>query len=128
MPPSEQPSYVNGMAVLDGDVDPAELLGQLQAIESARGRQRGTRNAARTLDLDIIAIDAIVRASPDPILPHPRMHERAFVLRPLLDVAPDWYHPVSGLTARAMLASLPSQDVHPIPAKPLALAIQATTD
>ncbi len=128
MPPSGQPSYVNGVAALEGDVDPTELLSQLQAIESAYGRQRGVRNAARTLDLDIVAIDSIVRAAPDPILPHPRMHERAFVLRPLLDVAPEWRHPVFGRTARALLDQLPPQNVRPISGEPLALARQAAAD
>ena len=96
-------------------MDPASLLHALQAIEDAHGRMRSVLNAARTLDLDIVAMDGIVRASPDPVLPHPRMHERAFVLMPLLDVAPDWVHPVLGLAAATLLARLPPQGIHPLP-------------
>ena len=63
-------------------------------------------NAARPLDLDLIAMDGLVRAAPDPVLPHPRAHLRDFVLRPLCDVAPDWVHPALGLSAAALLARL----------------------
>ena len=94
--------------------DPAELLARLMAVEMACGRQRSVPNAARTLDLDIIAIDGLVRAAPDPILPHPRAHLRAFVLAPLADVAPGWVHPVLGRTAAALLAGLPPQDILPM--------------
>lgn len=106
-PPSGQPPYVNGVARLHGAADPAALLAALQAIESAAGRVRSVANAARTLDLDIAAMGATIRTAPDPVLPHPRMHARAFVLRPLLDVAPDWRHPVLNRTAAALLAALP---------------------
>ncbi len=115
MPPSGQPPYINGVARLEGAaggaVDPAALLAALQAIEQAHGRVRGAPNAARTLDLDIIAMDGLVRMAPDPVLPHPRMHQRAFVLAPLLDVAPDWVHPLLGQAARALLDALPDQGV-----------------
>ena len=113
VPPSSQPPYVNGVARLDGDADPANLLHALQAMELAHGRERSVPNAARTLDLDIIAIGILVRAAPDPVLPHPRMHQRAFVLRPLLDVAPKWRHPVLGVSARALLDGLPEQRIRP---------------
>ena len=69
-------------------------------------------NAARTLDLDIIAIGGMVRTAPDPILPHPRAHLRAFVLLPLMDVAPTWVHPLFGKTAEELLADLPPQGVN----------------
>ncbi len=114
MPPSGQPPYINGVARLDGVADPARLLAALQAVEAAHGRQRSVPNAARTLDLDIVAMGGLVRAAPDPVLPHPRMHERGFVLAPLLDVAPEWTHPVLGRTARDLLAMLPDQGVRPI--------------
>lgn len=110
VPPSGQPNYSNGVARLEGEADPAALLRALQAIEAAHGRQRGVPNAARTLDLDIVAMGGLVRRAPDPVLPHPRMHERAFVLRPMLDVAPEWRHPVLGLTVQAMLDALPPDD------------------
>lgn len=114
MPPSGQPPYINGVALLEGEVDPALLLAALQALELGHGRQRSVPNAARTLDLDVVAMGALVRAAPDPVIPHPRMHERAFVLAPLLDVAPDWYHPVLDRSAKALLAALTDQGARPI--------------
>lgn len=111
MPPSGQPAFINGVVRLDGHADPAALLQALHAIEAAHGRQRSVPNASRTLDLDIIAMGTLVRATPDPVLPHPRMHERGFVLQPLLDVAPEWRHPVLGVSARELLARLPPQGV-----------------
>ncbi len=112
MPPSGQPPYTNGVVSLEGAVLPEILLAALQRIEHRFGRIRTGINAPRTLDLDIIAMGGLVRAAPDPILPHPRMHLRAFVLAPLLDLAPDWRHPILGQTARALLAGLPDQGVN----------------
>ncbi len=117
VPPSGQSSYVNAVAALAvtsaaAAPDPAQLLAWLHAIEASAGRVRGERNAARTLDLDIIAMGeagAMVRGSPDPVLPHPRSHLRAFVLAPLLDVAPGWVHPVLQRSARDLLRDLPDQ-------------------
>ena len=80
VPPSGQPAYINGVAGLLGDPDPVELLARLHAIEAAYGRTRTTANGARTLDLDIIDLNGMVRNQPDPVLPHPRAHLRAFVL------------------------------------------------
>ncbi len=90
VPPSGQPDYVNGVALLEGEVAPETLLAMLQAIEASFGRVRGEANAARTLDLDIIDMGGVLRDAPDPILPHPRAHLRGFVLAPLTEVAPDW--------------------------------------
>jgi 2-amino-4-hydroxy-6-hydroxymethyldihydropteridine diphosphokinase len=110
VPPSGQPNYVNGVARLrrvpGAAISPEELLSALQSIETRYGRRRAEANAARTLDLDLIDMDGIVRDSPDPILPHPRAHLRAFVLLPLLDVAPEWVHPRSGRTARDLLEAV----------------------
>ncbi len=109
-PASGQPRYVNAVARLEGAADPAWLLARLQAIEAAAGRVRGARNAARPLDLDILDMDGLVRTAPDPILPHPRMEGRAFVLRPLAELAPNWRHPVTGAGIRELLAAVAAQD------------------
>ncbi len=117
VPPSGQPPYINGVARLAGRIAPETLLAALQAIEARFGRVRGAANAARTLDLDIIDLDGLRRAAPDPILPHPRAHERGFVLAPLADVAPDWRHPVLGADAAALLAALPAQGIRRLPSQ-----------
>jgi 2-amino-4-hydroxy-6-hydroxymethyldihydropteridine diphosphokinase len=119
VPPSGQPNYVNGIARLattdDAATTPEGLLAALQAIEARFGRVRAERDAARTLDLDLIEMDGMVRAAPDPILPHPRAHERGFVLVPLLEVAPDWVHPVIGRSAKQLLESVDTSGLWPLP-------------
>jgi 2-amino-4-hydroxy-6-hydroxymethyldihydropteridine diphosphokinase len=119
IPPSGQPEYVNAVAVLqvelpNAEPEPSVLLATLQAIEAEAGRVRGEPNAPRTLDLDIIAMGGdgqLVRTAPDPVLPHPRAHLRAFVLAPLQDVAPGWIHPVLRRGVRDLLRDLPPQAV-----------------
>jgi 2-amino-4-hydroxy-6-hydroxymethyldihydropteridine diphosphokinase len=114
-PAAAQPAYVNAVAHLTvehgGAIDPAVLLQRLMALEAAAGRVRGALNAPRVLDLDIVAMDDLVRRAPDPVLPHPRAHERAFVLVPLAEIAPGWVHPVLGRNVEALIAGLPAQDV-----------------
>lgn len=110
-PPSGQPDYINGVVRLEGEADPAWLLARLHAIEAAGGRRRGVRNAARTLDLDLIDHNGALRDAPDLLLPHPRAHLRAFVLVPLADVAPDWVHPRLGLGVADLIARLPPQGI-----------------
>ena len=110
-PPSSQPDYVNGVARLQGEADPAWLLARLQAIEVEAGRRRGVPNAARTLDLDLIAMGDLLREAPDPVLPHPRAHRRAFVLVPLADVAPNWRHPLLHQSVAELIAALPPQRI-----------------
>lgn len=113
IPKSAQPDYINGIAHLAGEAEPAALLAALQAIEARAGRTRFAPNEARTLDLDIIAMGTLVRRAPDPVLPHPRAHERQFVLVPLADVAPGWVHPVLARTVELLIALLPDQGVRP---------------
>ena len=113
VPASDQPRYINGMVRFRADISPARLLADLHSIEVRAGRVRGAPNAARVLDLDIIDMGSLVRDAPDPILPHPRMHERAFVLLPLRDLAPAWVHPRLGTPIAQLVAALPRQDIRP---------------
>jgi 2-amino-4-hydroxy-6-hydroxymethyldihydropteridine diphosphokinase len=116
VPRSDQPNYVNGVARLQripgASVTAESLLASLHAIEARFGRRRAELNVARTLDLDLIDMEGMVRDGPDPILPHPRAHLRAFVLLPLLDVAPGWIHPANGCSAPALLRSVDQSGVH----------------
>src|SRR5437764_5876484 len=86
--PPGQPPYLNAAAELVTTLDPAALLALLLEIEERFGRVRSESNAPRTLDLDLLLYDDLVRAGPDPVVPHPRMHERRFVLEPLAEIAP----------------------------------------
>ncbi len=106
------PWFVNGVARLAGDMAPAALLAALHAIEARFDRARPYPNAPRTLDLDLLAMGGLRRETA-PLLPHPRMHLRQFVLRPLLEVASGWRHPAFG-DAAALLAGLPEQDLRPL--------------
>jgi 2-amino-4-hydroxy-6-hydroxymethyldihydropteridine diphosphokinase len=114
-PPSDQPWYVNGVAELETELPPERLLEILHAVEAEFGRERGARNAARVLDLDLIDWHGTVRETPPPQLPHPRMHSRGFVLLPLAELAPDWRHPESGAALSELIAALPPDT----PAEPM---------
>ena len=109
-----QPDFVNAVAALDTELAPAELLGRLQAIETKAGRRRSFPNAPRTLDLDLLLYGAQQIDQPGLVVPHPRMHERAFVLVPLLEIAPDVRIPVAG-SARDCLARISGQMVERLP-------------
>lgn len=91
-----QPDYLNGCALLEVQLTPQELLETLLAIEAQFGRVRQERNGPRTLDLDLLLFDTLILDTPTLKLPHPRMQERAFILVPLAEIAPDWVEPVSG--------------------------------
>jgi len=108
-PPSDQPDYLNGVWSVVTALSPKALLEALHDVERAFGRDRAGRpaNAARTLDLDLIDMNGLVSGG-RPTLPHPRAHDRAFVLLPLADVAPDWRHPVSRRSVDALIARLPA--------------------
>jgi len=107
VPVADQPWFVNGVVEIFTALGAPPLLELLHAVERDFGRFRGALNAPRTLDLDLIAYGDVVRDREPPILPHPRMAERAFVLLPLREVAPDWRHPVSGLSVEEMIRALP---------------------
>ncbi|WP_243405030.1 2-amino-4-hydroxy-6-hydroxymethyldihydropteridine diphosphokinase [Pelagivirga sediminicola] len=130
-PAGAGPDYVNAAAEIGFGGDARACLALLHRVEQMFGRERQRRWGRRTLDLDLIAQGAQVlpdregyaawrdlpgelqmtRAPDQLILPHPRLQERAFVLVPLADIAPDWRHPVLGLSVREMLARLPAGDV-----------------
>ncbi len=106
-PDPRDPGFVNAVARVETSLDPAALLAVLHRIEVALGRVRGRPNAPRAIDLDLLDHDGVVRAGPPPVLPHPRLAERVFVLRPLAEVAPGWRHPVDGRSVDQLIAALP---------------------
>jgi len=101
-PDPTAPDYLNGLAIVETGLAPAEVMVALAQIEGEFGRERGERNAARTLDLDLVAHGRTVLDGPDLTLPHPRAAERLFVMGPLAQIAPEWRHPVLGETAAAL--------------------------
>lgn len=114
-PDPSQPRYWNAVVAVETALDPVSLLAVLHRVEEAFGRVRGVPNAPRTVDLDLLDYDGRVRNGPEaPILPHPRMVARAFVLLPLREVSPLWRHPVTGATVDSAISALPAgQDIRP---------------
>jgi len=99
------PDYVNAVVELHTGIEPLPLLRSLLAIEQAHGRQRSVRNAPRTLDLDLLLWGEVVMHTPELTLPHPRLHQRAFVLKPLAQIAPGLVLPGLGGLAPWLAAS-----------------------
>ena len=99
---ADQPEFVNAVAELDSTLSPLEILRQLKQIENLHGRERSFPNAPRTLDLDLLLFEKRIFRHSDLTLPHPRMHERAFVLKPLLEIAPDAFIPGIGLAKTSL--------------------------
>ncbi len=108
-PDASDPVFYNAIIQGKCDLKSLEIMHLLQYIEQCFGRVRTVRNAPRILDLDLIACGDEVIEERDLIVPHPRMHEREFVLYPLRDVAPDFIHPVLELSVDAMIESLPEK-------------------
>jgi 2-amino-4-hydroxy-6-hydroxymethyldihydropteridine diphosphokinase len=133
-PAGAGPDYVNAAAMLETALTPQELLAHLHAVETNFRRERLQRWGGRTLDLDLLAAGDLIlpdaethrhwrnlapadqaRLSPDGlVLPHPRLQDRAFVLVPMADIAPDWQHPVLGLTVLQMIERLDPADVRAV--------------
>ncbi len=117
----EQPDFINAVAIVASDLEAADLLAHLHDIELAADRRRSLRWGPRTLDLDLIDYDGRVITGADQVrtphgpmvLPHPGIAQRAFVLGPIAEIAPDWRHPVTGKSAAEMLAGLGEGDVGP---------------
>ncbi len=117
VPASDQPWYYNAVVEVGTELSPDKLLAALHDVEQAFGRVRTVANAARVIDLDLLDFcGEIAPSGPGKaILPHPRLSSRAFVLRPLADLAPEWCHPVTGESIQALLAALPAdQSTEPL--------------
>ena len=104
--PAGQGKYLNAAVEVETEIPPPELLRRLLAIEDSLGRERAERWGPRTIDLDILLYGDEVIETDELTVPHPRMHERRFVLEPLAAIAPGARHPVTGKTAAGMLAEV----------------------
>jgi 2-amino-4-hydroxy-6-hydroxymethyldihydropteridine diphosphokinase len=106
-----QPRYLNAVVELQTTLAPHALLSRLRSIEAEMGRASGERWGARNIDLDILLWGELVLADPELEIPHPRLHERAFALEPLLQLAPNARHPALGCSLRELLDTVSGQDV-----------------
>jgi 2-amino-4-hydroxy-6-hydroxymethyldihydropteridine diphosphokinase len=105
---TEQPDFLNQVLCGETAASPQRLLFELKAIERSIGRTPTFRYGPRLIDLDILYYDELVLALPALEIPHPRLHERTFVLGPLAEIAPDWIHPALGKNSRELLDTLKS--------------------
>ncbi len=112
VPVSDQPWFYNAVVAIETDLTPEQLITAIHAVEAEMGRVRVERNEARVIDIDIVDFDGRISAK-NPLLPHPRMHQRAFVLYPLRDLNPDWVHPVTKQTLDILISELDDQNIRP---------------
>ena len=108
--PAGQLDYLNGVIEIETGLSPANLLQLCQQIEDESGRVRGVRWGARTLDIDLLLMGKITVETPSLTLPHPRLHQRHFVLLPLNDLAPQFIHPILNKSIASLLATLPAAE------------------
>ncbi len=131
-PEGSGPDFLNGAALLRSSKPPEEILQEMHGVEKSLGRERHVRWGARTCDLDLIGAKGLVlpdvetvsdwiARGPDVtripdrlLLPHPRLHERAFVLVPLYEIVPAWVHPILQLSVQQMIAALPEAEVREV--------------
>ncbi|HUE95433.1 MAG TPA: 2-amino-4-hydroxy-6-hydroxymethyldihydropteridine diphosphokinase [Longimicrobiaceae bacterium] len=102
----DQPDFLNLVVAGTTESTVYRLHGWIQQIEGEMGRVRGEPNAPRLIDIDLLAYGELVLSSADLVVPHPRLHERSFVLDPLVEIAPEWRHPLIGRSARELATSL----------------------
>jgi 2-amino-4-hydroxy-6-hydroxymethyldihydropteridine diphosphokinase len=107
----DQPSFLNAVVEVETDLFPLQLLASTQKIEREMGRRRLTPKGPRNIDIDILFYGRSLIETADLQVPHPRIAQRRFVLEPLSEIAPEFRHPVSGKTAREMLAAIEPQEV-----------------
>ncbi len=106
---ADQDWFLNACVALDSDLSPEQLLSCIADIEAHLGRKRTIPNGPRQIDIDLLLYDDLVVDTPEITVPHPRMHERRFVLEPLASIAPEFLHPGLGKTIVALLAELPAE-------------------
>lgn len=106
--PVQQPDFLNAAIRLETPLPPEELLRELKRIETGLGRTGGVRWGPRRIDLDILLYGDLVMDTPELTIPHPRLHERRFVLEPLVEIASETVHPVMGQAVSQLLAELPA--------------------
>lgn len=109
---TDQPAFLNMALASETELDPLALLAFLKKLETDLGREKTFRNGPRLIDMDILFYDDLVFDQSELIIPHPRLHERAFVLIPLNDIAPDLMHPVLKRTIRDLLKEVDTKGVN----------------